>query len=72
MPVTPAQSAALAEAERDPLLWRLLLEGWLILVGSLSAAFGAVVQYFFGSSSSSAQKNELLSRMVPPPTQSIT
>jgi len=46
-------------------------EPLLILVGSLGAAFGAVVQYFFGSSSSSAQKNDLLSRMAPPPAQRV-
>lgn len=39
------------EKAREPLL---------ILVGSLSAAFGAVVNYWFGSSSGSAHKNELL------------
>jgi ABC-type Mn2+/Zn2+ transport system permease subunit len=31
----------------------------LILIGSLGAAFGAVVQYYFGSSSGSARKDEL-------------
>jgi len=44
------------EKAREPLL---------ILVGSLSAAFGAVVNYFFGSSSGSAHKSELLARNVP-------
>jgi membrane protein DedA with SNARE-associated domain len=39
------------EKAREPLL---------ILVGSLSAAFGAVVNYWFGSSSGSAHKSELL------------
>lgn len=34
----------------------------LILIGSLGAAFGAVVNYYFGSSSGSAKKDELLSR----------
>ena len=33
-----------------------------MLFGALSAAFGAVVQYFFGSSKGSADKTELLSR----------
>ncbi len=37
-------------------------EPLLILVGSLAAAFGGVVGYFFGSSSGSAEKNELLAR----------
>ena len=32
----------------------------LILIGSLGAAFGAVVNYYFGSSSGSARKDELL------------
>ena len=35
-------------------------EPLLILVGSLGAAFGAVVNYWFGSSSGSAHKSELL------------
>jgi hypothetical protein len=34
-------------------------------IGSLAAAFGAVVQYWFGSSSGSAHKNELLAASVP-------
>ena len=42
------------------------MEPLLILVGSLAAAFGAVVNYFFGSSSGSAQKSELLARTQPP------
>ena len=32
----------------------------LILIGNLSAAFMAIVSYYFGSSSGSAQKNSLL------------
>jgi len=36
------------------------MEPLLILVGSLAAAFGAVVNYWFGSSSGSARKDELL------------
>jgi hypothetical protein len=32
----------------------------LILIGSLGAAFGAIVNYYFGSSSGSARKDELL------------
>jgi predicted CDP-diglyceride synthetase/phosphatidate cytidylyltransferase len=40
-------------------------EPLLILIGSLAAAFGAVVQYWFGSSSGSAHKNELLAASVP-------
>ena len=36
------------------------MEPLLILVGSLAAAFGAVVSFWFGSSAGSAQKNELL------------
>ena len=31
-----------------------------ILVGSLAAAFGAVVGYFYGSSAGSARKDELM------------
>lgn len=31
-----------------------------ILVGSLAAAFGSVVGYFYGSSASSARKDELM------------
>lgn len=34
----------------------------LILIGSLGAAFGAVVNYYFGSSSGSARKDELLNQ----------
>jgi len=34
----------------------------MTLFGSLAAAFGAVVQYFFGSSAGSAVKTEILSR----------
>lgn len=37
----------------------------LILIGSLGAAFGAVVNYYFGSSSGSAQKNQLLADKDP-------
>jgi membrane protein DedA with SNARE-associated domain len=36
------------------------MEPLLILVGSLAAAFGAVVNYWFGSSSGSARKDELI------------
>ena len=41
---------------RDPLL---------ILIGSLGAAFGAVVNYYFGSSKGSADKNKLLAEKDP-------
>jgi len=37
----------------------------LILIGSLGAAFGAIVNYYFGSSSGSAQKNQLLADKEP-------
>ena len=37
----------------------------LILIGSLGAAFGAVVNYFFGSSKGSADKNQLLADKDP-------
>lgn len=40
-------------------------EPLLILVGSLSAAFGAVVNFWFGSSSGSAHKSELLAAAAP-------
>ena len=40
-------------------------EPLLLLIGSLSAAFGAVVNYWFGSSSSSARKDELLANSAP-------
>ena len=33
-----------------------------MLFGALSAAFGAVVQYFFGSSKGSADKTEMLAK----------
>lgn len=33
-----------------------------ILVGTLSAAFGSIIGYFFGSSKSSAEKTELMSK----------
>ena len=42
-------------------------EPLLILIGSLAAAFGAVVQYFFGSSAGSARKDELLAQSQPVP-----
>ena len=32
----------------------------LILLGALSAAFGALMNYYFGSSSGSAKKDELM------------
>lgn len=37
----------------------------LILIGSLAAAFGGVIGYYFGSSSGSAQKNHLLVEKAP-------
>lgn len=37
----------------------------LILIGSLAAAFGGVIGYYFGSSSGSAQKNQLLADKAP-------
>lgn len=40
------------------MLWK-ERQGVDILVGALSAAFGAVVGYFYGSSASSARKDEL-------------
>jgi hypothetical protein len=40
-------------------------EPLLILVGSLSAAFGMVMNYWFGSTSSSAHKDELLANSTP-------
>lgn len=39
----------------------------LILIGSLGAAFGAVINYYFGSSSGSAEKNKLLVDKEPTP-----
>ena len=45
-------------------------EPLLILIGSLAAAFGGVVNFWFGSSSGSARKDELLANstpVVPPP-----
>jgi len=45
-------------------------EPLLLLIGSLSAAFGAVVAWFFGSTSSSARKDELLANSTPLPTES--
>lgn len=38
----------------------------LILIGSLGAAFGAVVNYYFGSSSGSARKDELMAGAAQP------
>jgi hydrogenase/urease accessory protein HupE len=46
------------------LLWQ--RPGSDILVGSLAAAFGSVVGYFYGSSASSARKDELM-RQEPRP-----
>lgn len=40
-------------------------EPLLILVGTLGAAFGAVVNFWFGSSSGSARKDELLAGSTP-------
>jgi hypothetical protein len=40
-------------------------EPLLILIGSLSAAFGAVVSFWFGSTSSSARKDELIANSTP-------
>lgn len=37
----------------------------LMLIGSLGAAFGAVVNYYFGSSSGSAKKDEMLAQKEP-------
>lgn len=37
----------------------------LLLIGSLAAAFGAVVNFWFGSSSGSARKDELLANSTP-------
>lgn len=37
-------------------------EALLILIGSLGAAFGAVINYWFGSSSGSARKDELMAQ----------
>lgn len=45
----------LAEAVKEPSL---------ILLGALSAAFGAVMNYYFGSSSGSNQKNAILSEAM--------
>jgi uncharacterized membrane-anchored protein len=36
-----------------------------MLFGALSAAFGAVVQYFFGSSKGSADKTEIIAKANP-------
>ena len=38
----------------------------LILIGSLGAAFGAVVNYYFGSSKGSADKDKLLAEKSQP------
>lgn len=35
-------------------------EPLLLLIGSLSAAFGAVVTFWFGSSASSARKDDII------------
>jgi hypothetical protein len=36
-----------------------------LLVGTLAAAFGGVIGYFYGSSASSARKDELLAKHDP-------
>lgn len=41
-------------------------EPLLLLTGSLSAAFGAVVAYWFGTTAGSADKTALLARVQPP------
>lgn len=51
-----AMTRDVAQGMRDALL---------ILIGSLGAAFGAVVNYYFGSSSGSAKKDELLAQKDP-------
>lgn len=38
----------------------------LILIGSLGAAFGAVINFYFGSSSGSQSKDRLLADKEPP------
>ena len=38
----------------------------LVLVGSLAAKFGSVVDYFFGSSSGSAEKTRLMAQKDQP------
>ena len=40
-------------------------EPLLLLIGSLSAAFGAFVNFAFGSSAGSARKDELLAQSAP-------
>ena len=40
-------------------------EPLLLLTGSLSSAFGAVVAYWFGSSSGSARKDEIIANSTP-------
>ena len=44
-------------------------EPLLLLIGSLSAAFGGVVNFWFGSSSGSAHKDELLANSTPMDTR---
>lgn len=41
----------------------------LILIGSLGAAFGSIVNWYFGSSKGSADKNELLAAKDGEPTR---
>ena len=38
----------------------------LVLIGGLSGALGAIVQYYFGSSLGSAEKNALIGKKDPP------
>lgn len=48
-------------------------EPLMLLIGSLSAAFGMVVSFWFGSSSSSARKDELIANSTPiQPGASVT
>jgi lipopolysaccharide export LptBFGC system permease protein LptF len=41
-------------------------DAMLLMLGSLSGAFGATVSYFFGTTANSARKTELLAASVPP------
>lgn len=44
-------------------------DAMLLMLGSLSGAFGATVSYFFGTTANSARKTELLAASAPADAQ---
>jgi hypothetical protein len=49
-----------------------LREARLIMLGSLTAGFGAVLAYYYGSTSGSDKKTELLAHSTPTPPEPTT